>query len=131
MQAFKSIKDLFMHINSSNLHFGHIWLTYFGSCFHVVRNGFILAIKKMHPSFESLVVIDTQSQHASLMAIHHNTFFRSILEDDFISSASRARIRSCLGKGARLWLIVKPFIHSFCIAHFIFTSMLNFYLGLI
>ncbi len=30
MQALESIKDLFMHINSSKLHFGHIWLTYFG-----------------------------------------------------------------------------------------------------
>jgi len=85
----------------------------------------------MHPSFESLVVIDTQSQHASLMDIYHNTFLKSILEDDFISLASKARIRSCLGKGVGLWLIVKPFIHSFGIAHFIFTSMLNFYLGLI
>jgi hypothetical protein len=30
VQALESIKNLFMHINSSKLHFGHIWLTYFG-----------------------------------------------------------------------------------------------------
>ncbi len=50
---------------------------------------------------------------ASLMDIHHNTSFRYILEDDFISSASKVRIYSCLGKGTRLWLIAKPSIHSF------------------
>jgi hypothetical protein len=37
----------------------------------------------------------------------------------------------CLGKGAKLWLVVKPSIRSFCITHFIFTSTLHFHFGLI
>ncbi len=64
----------------------------------------------MHPFFENLVVTSTLGPHASLMDVHHNTSFRSILEDDSISSTSRARICFCLGKKARLWLIVK---HSY------------------
>jgi hypothetical protein len=66
----------------------------------------------MHPSFESLVVINTWSWYASLMDINHDTFLKSILEDDFIFSASKVHIHSCLGKGAGLWLIVYiyPFI---------------------
>jgi hypothetical protein len=59
------------------------------------------------------------------MNIHHDTFFKSILEDDSISSAFKAHIHCCLSKGARLWLIVKPFIHSF-LARFIFTLVLHF-----
>jgi hypothetical protein len=65
------------------------------------------------------------------MDIHHITSLRSIFEDDSISSTSRARICSCSGKGARLWLIARPSIYSFHIAHFIFTSMLCFCLSLI
>jgi hypothetical protein len=66
-----------------------------------------------------------------LMDIHHDTSLRSILEDDSISLASKTCICFCLGKGARLWLIVKPSIYSFRIAHFIFTLALFFHLGLI
>jgi hypothetical protein len=60
------------------------------------------------------------------MDIHHNTSFKSILEDDSISSTSKAHIHSCSGKGARLWLVVRPTIRSFHITHFTFTSTLNF-----
>jgi hypothetical protein len=61
------------------------------------------------------------------MDIHHNTSFRSsILEDDSISSTSKAHICICSGKRSALWLIIKPSIYSFCITHFIFTSMLHF-----
>jgi hypothetical protein len=60
------------------------------------------------------------------MDFHHNTSLRSILEDDSISLASRAHIRSCLGKGTRLWLVVKPFIYSFHIAHFTFALTLYY-----
>jgi hypothetical protein len=66
-----------------------------------------------------------------LMNIHHDTSLRSILKDDSILSSSRACICSCLGKGARLWLVVRPSIRSFCIAHFIFTLALRFCFGLI
>jgi hypothetical protein len=64
------------------------------------------------------------------MDIHHDTSFRSILEDDSIFLASKTCIRSCSGKGAGLWLIVKP---SICFLHyyFIFTSTLHFRLSLI
>jgi hypothetical protein len=85
----------------------------------------------MHPSFESLVVINTLRLHASLMDIHHDASFRDILEDDSISLTSKASIHFCLGNGAGLRLVVKPFIYSFCIAHSTFTSMMCFYFGLI
>jgi len=85
----------------------------------------------MHPSFESSVVIRALSLQASLMDIHHDTSFKSILEDDSISSTSKVRIRSCLGKGARLWLVVRPSIYSFHITHFTFTLVLCFHLDLI
>jgi hypothetical protein len=65
------------------------------------------------------------------MDTHHDTSFRFILEDDFIPSTSKARIHFCSGKGARLWLVAKPSICSFCITHFIFTLVLCFRLGLI
>jgi hypothetical protein len=63
--------------------------------------------------------------------IHHNTSLKSILEDNSISSTFKIRIRSCLGKGAGLWLVVRPFICLFHITHFIFTSTLHFHLSLI
>jgi hypothetical protein len=65
------------------------------------------------------------------MDLHHDTSFRYILEDDSISLASRICIHSCSGKGIGLWLVVKPYIRSFRITHFIFTSMLHFQFGLI
>ncbi len=85
----------------------------------------------MHPFFKSLAFTNTPSLHAFFMDIHHNTSFKSMLEDDSISLAFRICIHSYLGKGARLWLIAKPFIYSFHIAHFTFTSMLHFPFGLI
>ncbi len=85
----------------------------------------------MHPSFESLIITSTPSIYAYLMDIHHNTSLRSILENDSIFSTSIAHICSCSGKGARLWLVTKPSIYSFCIAHSTFTAMFCFCLGLI
>jgi hypothetical protein len=66
-----------------------------------------------------------------LMDIHHDTYFRAILEYDSISSASRACIHFCSGKGARLWLVVTPSICLFRITHFTFTSMMHLRLSLI
>jgi hypothetical protein len=85
-----------------------------------------LVTKEMHLSFESLAIIDTPSLQASLMNIYHDTSFRYILENDFISLESKAYIHSCLGKRVELWLIVRPFICSFRITHFNFTSSLRF-----
>jgi hypothetical protein len=65
------------------------------------------------------------------MDFHHDTSFRSILEDDSISLTSKADIHFCSSKGAWLWLVVKPSIRSFYITHFTFTSTLCFHLGLI
>jgi len=65
------------------------------------------------------------------MDIHHDTFLKSILEDDSIFSTSRACIRFCLRKGFGLWLIIRPSICLFHIAHFTFTLALRFYFGLI
>ncbi len=85
----------------------------------------------MHLSFESLVVTNTPNLQAFLMDLHHDTFFRSILEDDSISSTFRARIRLCSSKGARLWLVVRLSICLFHIARFTFTSALCFRFTLI
>jgi hypothetical protein len=100
-------------------------------CLHEVRDDLPPATKEIHPSFESLVIIGTLGLQASLMDVHHDTSLRSILEDDSISSASRAHIHYCSNKRARLWLVVKPSICLFRIAHSTFTSMLHFRLGLI
>jgi hypothetical protein len=54
-----------------------------------------------------------------------------ILEDDSISSTFRAHIHFCLGKGTGLWLMVKPSIYSFHIAHSTFTLELCCHFGLI
>jgi hypothetical protein len=89
------------------------------------------ATREMHLSFESLAIINTPSLQVFLMDIHHNTSFRSILEDDSISLASKAHIHSCSCKKVGLWLIVRPSIHSYRIAYFIFTSTLHFHFSLI
>jgi hypothetical protein len=65
------------------------------------------------------------------MDFHHDTSLGSILEDDSISSTSRTCIRFCLGERASLWLVGKPSIYSFHIAHSTFTSTLCFRLSLI
>jgi hypothetical protein len=97
----------------------------------VVWNSLHFATIKMHLSFQSLIVFNTPSLQILLMDIHHNTSFRFILEDDSISLAFRAHIRFCLGKGAGLWLITRPSIHSFYITHFTFILTLCFCLSLI
>jgi hypothetical protein len=65
------------------------------------------------------------------MNIHHDTSLRFILEDDFGFLVSRVRVHSCSGKGAMVWLITKPFICLFHIAHFTFILRLRFCLSLI
>jgi hypothetical protein len=80
----------------------------------------------MHPSFESLVVTNAPGLQTSLMDIHHNTSLKSIF-----SSTFKARIHFCLGKGLGLWLVVRPSICLFHIAHFTFTLTLCFCFGLI
>jgi len=65
------------------------------------------------------------------MDIHHDTSFKSILEDGSISLVYIACICSCSSKWVGLWLIVKPSICSFHIAHSIFTSSLHFHFSLI
>ncbi len=86
---------------------------------------------EMHPSFESLAITSTPSLHVSLTDIHHDTSLKSILEDDSISSTSKTCIHFCLGKGVGLWLVVRPYVCSFHIAHSIFTSGLFFCFNLI
>jgi hypothetical protein len=103
----------------------------FQSCLRVVQNGLLPVTREMHPFFESLAVTGTPSLQTSLMDIHHNTSLKSILEYDSISSTSKTYICFHLDKGARLWLVTKPFIYSFCITQSTFTSTLHFYLNLI
>jgi hypothetical protein len=85
----------------------------------------------MHVCFENLVVTNALGLQAFLMDIHHDTSFKYILEDDSISLASKAHIRSCFGKGVGLWLVPKPFIYSFHITHSTFTLTLRFRFDLI
>ncbi len=80
---------------------------------------------------KSLTIIGILGLHASLMDIHHDTSFRSILEDDSISSASKTHIHFYMGMGVGLWLVARPSICSFHITHFIFISMLHVCLNLI
>jgi hypothetical protein len=101
------------------------------SCLCVIRNSLPSEARKMHLSFESLVIIGAPSLQGSLMDIHHDTSFRPILEDDSTFSTSKAHIHFCSAKGMGLWLIVKSSIHSFHITHSTFISTLNFCLGLI
>ncbi len=96
-----------------------------------MQDGLFLAVKEMHPSFESLEIFDAPSLQSSAMNVHYDTSFRSILEDDSISSTSKVHIHYYLGKGARLWLVVRPSIYSFCITHYIFISLLCFRFDLI
>jgi len=103
----------------------------FQSCLRVVQNGLLPVTREMHPFFESLAVTGTPSLQTSLMDIHHNTSLKSILEYDSISSTSKTYICFHLDKGARLWLVTKPFIYSFCITQSTFTSTLHFHLNLI
>ncbi len=85
--------------------------------------------KNMHPSFESLVVISTPGLQVSLMDNQNDTSFKSILEDDSISSSYKACICSSSNKGAGLWLIVRPFIVHFTShillspQHYVFASI--------
>jgi hypothetical protein len=65
------------------------------------------------------------------MDIHRDISFKFIMEDDSISLASKAHVRFCSGKGVGLWLVLRPSIHLFCIAQFIFTSVLRFHFDLI
>jgi hypothetical protein len=67
-----------------------------------MRNGLPPVVKEMHLSFENLAITNTLGLHFSLMDFHHDTSFRSILEDDSISSTSKVYIHSCSNKGARL-----------------------------
>ncbi len=87
------------------------------SCLCVVQDGLLFAARELHPSFESLTVIGSLGLHAFLMDFHHDTPFRSILEDDSIPLTSRTCIHFCSSKGARLWLVVRSSICLFCITH--------------
>ncbi len=101
------------------------------SCLYARQDDLPFVAKEMHLFFESLVVTDAHGLQTSLMDFHHETSFRSILEDDSISSASRTCICSCSSKGVGLWLVVKSSMHLFHIAHFTFTLALHFCFGFI
>ncbi len=101
------------------------------SCFHATQNNLPLATRELHLFFESLAVIGTPGLQAFQMDIHHDTSFKSILEDDSISSTFRAWIHFCSSKVVGLWLITMPFIYLFRIAHVTFISVMRFHLGLI
>jgi len=95
------------------------------SCLHDVWDSLLFVTREVHLSFESVVITGAPCLQAFFMDIHHDTSFKSILEDDSISLASRAHICSCSGKGAGLWLIARPSICSFHITHFTFILALR------
>ncbi len=103
----------------------------FQSCLRALSNGMPPTAKEMRLFKKVQLLLAPKVYKASLMDIHHDTSFRSILKDNSISSTSRAHICFCLSKGARLWLITRPSIYSFCIAHSTFTLALHFHLNLI
>jgi hypothetical protein len=102
------------------------------SCLRVTWDDLFLVVRKMHLffwEFGGYWCLRFTSIFDGY--IHHDTSFGYILEDDSISSTFRIRIHFCLGKGVKLWLVVRPSIYSFHITHFIFTLALHFHLGLI
>jgi len=92
----------------------------FQSCLRVAQDGLPLIVREMRPFLKSLTITSAPSLHAYLMDIHHDTSLRFIFEDDSIFLASRTHIRFCLGKGAGLWLVVRPFIVRFA-SHTLFS----------
>jgi hypothetical protein len=103
----------------------------FQSCLHVTWNDLLFVVRGMHLSFDNLTIIGAPSLHVSLMDIHHNSSFQSILEDDSISSTSKVHICFLSNKRIRLWLINRPSIRLFRIAHSTFASTLHYYFNLI
>jgi len=115
------LKEYIFQIDEGFIFFNHVFVQ--------LKITFLLYLKKCIFFFESLTIIGILSLRAFLMNIHHDTSFRFILEEDFIFLTFKICNRSCLNKGARLWLIARSYICSFCITHFIFTSTLCFRLG--
>ncbi len=101
------------------------------SCFRVAWDNLFVASRKMHLFFQSLAITDILGLQAFFMDIHHDISFRFILEDDSISLTFRTCIHFCSNKRVGLWLIIRPSICSFHIAHFIFISTLHFRFSLI
>jgi hypothetical protein len=103
----------------------------FYSCLHVAQDDILPTTREVHPFFESLIVTNTLGLWAYLIDIHHNTSLRFILKDDSSSSTFRVYICSHVGKGAGLWLVIRPSIHLVHITHSTFISSLCFCLDLI
>ncbi len=83
------------------------------SCFHPTWDNLILVTKKMHPSFESLVVMGTLNLSASLMDIHHNTSLKCILEDGSIFFIIQNSHLLLFGQGGGVMVdcqVIYPFI---------------------
>jgi hypothetical protein len=95
------------------------------------KMAYLLQLKKCTFLLKVWLLLAPLSLQAFLRDIHHDISFMFILQDDSISSTSKPHICSYVGKGARLRLIVKPSIYSFCITHYILTLALHFCFGLI
>jgi len=66
------------------------------------------------------------------MDFHHDTSFRSILEDNpFLQHLKLAFVLVRTRGHDYGWLVIRPSIHPFCITHFTFTLVLRFHFGLI
>jgi hypothetical protein len=69
------------------------------SCLLVAHDNFLLVAREIQVSFESLAVIGSPSVQACFMDIHHDTFCRSILEDNSISSIFKTHIHFVRTRG--------------------------------
>jgi len=66
----------------------------------------------MHPSSKSLTVNGAPSLHVFLLDIHHDTSFRSILENDFITLTSKAHIYFVWARGQGYdWLLGHLYVY--------------------
>ncbi len=117
------LKEYVSHVERAHICFSYVYV----QC----KMAFLLQLGSCTFFLYNLIIIGALSLHAPLMDIHHDTSFRTILEDDSISLTSRTHIHFCSSKGAKLWLVTRPSIHSFCIAHSIFISALRFHFNLI
>ncbi len=114
---------MFFRLKGAHIRFSHVYV----QC----EMSFLLQLRRYTLLLKVWQLSMPQIYKHFFMDFDHDTSFRSILEDDSISSSFRAYICSCSSKGVGLQLVIKPFICLFHIAHFTFTSTLHFCFGLI
>ncbi|KAG6546715.1 hypothetical protein Mapa_011904 [Marchantia paleacea] len=69
--------------------------------------------------------------HFSSLATDWTRGLHSLLVDPTIPRTTRARLRSCSGKDAGLWILARPCIRAFRLAPSTFSTAMRFRLGLV